>query len=89
MGDRPLANLVRLSEMAWANPAIHSEAQKADALSKKKAIGYPLEYIMELDGMSPSEVERILAMREAELIDPQIAAATRELQNIVNPPVGG
>lgn len=89
MGDRPLADLVRLSEMAWANPAIHSEAQKADALSKKKAIGYPLEYIMELDGMSPSEVDRVLAMREAELIDPQIAAATRELQNIVNPPVGG
>ena len=87
LGDKPLADLIRLGEMAWANPAIHSEAQKADALSKKKAIGYPLEYIMELDGMSPSEVDRILAMRDAELNDPQIAAATRELQNIANPPV--
>ena len=88
LGDRPLADLVRLGEMAWANPAIHSEAQKADALSKKKAIGYPLEYIMELDGMSPSEIERVMDMRDAELMDPQLAAATRGLNDIVSPAVG-
>jgi hypothetical protein len=48
-------------------------------LTKKKSIGYPLEYLMELDGMDPVEVVRVLAMVEQERNDPQLAAAMRGL----------
>jgi hypothetical protein len=81
MGDRALAEQVRKASIVWANPEIRSEAQLADALAKKKAIGYPLEYLMELDGMDPYDIERVLAMREKELEDPQIAAAMRGLDD--------
>lgn len=80
--DFPLARLARTAEIKWMNPEIRSEAQMADALLKKKTMGYPLEYLMELDGLDPLEIERVMAMREDELNDPQIAAATRELSNL-------
>ena len=35
-------------------------------LVKKKSIGYPLEYLMELDGIEPLEIDRILVMKKAE-----------------------
>jgi hypothetical protein len=84
MNQPGLAQEARLATITWANPEIRSDAQMADALLKKKQMGYPLEYLMELDGMDPLEVERVLAMAEAERFDPQIAAATRELSSIAD-----
>jgi hypothetical protein len=84
MGDQALARQARLATISWMNPEIRSEAQLADALLKKKTLGYPLEYLMELDGLDPIEVERVLAMAEAENLDPQLAAANRGLNDIVN-----
>lgn len=84
MGDRNLANMARVAEVSWANPEIRSEAQLADALLKKKQMGYPLEYLMELDGMEPVEVERVLAMVQAEQFDAQLAAANKDLVNLAN-----
>jgi hypothetical protein len=89
MGDKALAREVRFATVTWANPEIRSDSQMADALGKKKAMGYPLEYIMELDGLSPVEVERVMAMHEAELNDPQIEAAMRGMDSIANPSSGG
>lgn len=65
-GDQALARQARLAVPTWMNPEIRSEAQMADALLKKKSIGYPLEYLMELDGMDPLEIERILDMAAKE-----------------------
>lgn len=65
-GDTALAQQVRLGKVTWMNPEIRSEAQLADMLVKKKAIGYPLEYLMEIDGIEPQEIPRILAMKRAE-----------------------
>lgn len=79
MGDQGLEAAVRRATITWANPEIRSESQLADALLKKKQMGYPLEYLMELDGLDPVEVERVIAMRDAELVDPQIDAAMRAL----------
>lgn len=81
MGDKALAEEIRLASIVWANPEIRSEAQLADALLKKKQMGYPLEYLMELDGMDPLDIERVLEMRERELDDPQIAAAMRSVDD--------
>lgn len=69
-GDDRLASLVRLGTATWMNPEIRSEAQLADALQKKRAMGYPFEYILELDGVGPLERDRILGMklREEEMM---------------------
>lgn len=56
------ADAVRLATIAWQNPEMRSEAQMADALVKKKTIGYPRRYLMELDGVSPTEIDRIEEM---------------------------
>lgn len=80
-GDKKLAGQARLAKIEWASREIRSESQMSDALLKKRQIGYPFEYILELDGASPSDRKRILAMREAELNDPQIAAAMRGLDD--------
>ena len=68
MGDQKLAQTTRLATVTWMNPEIRSESQLADALLKKKQMGYPLEFLMEVDGLDPMEVKRVLAMaaRESE-----------------------
>lgn len=78
MGDR-VADSLTPESIQWANPAIRSEAQLADALSKKKAIGYPLEYLMELDGMGPQDIERVLEMKRKEASDPELMALADRL----------
>jgi hypothetical protein len=84
MGNAGLAAEARGAAISWMNPEIRSEAQLADALLKKKQIGYPIEYLLELDGLEPSEVERVLAMMQAEQFDVQLAAANRDLVNLGN-----
>lgn len=66
MGDEALAREVRFGTVSWMNPEIRSEAQLADMLVKKASIGYPLEYLMELDGVEPLDVPRILEMKKRE-----------------------
>ena len=79
---KDLAQKVRLAKLAWRNTEIRSESQMADALLKKKQIGYPLEYLMELDNVDPTTIEKVLAMVADEQNDPQLTAATRELNVI-------
>ncbi|RFA15841.1 hypothetical protein B7R22_05385 [Subtercola boreus] len=79
-GDKELAKMCRLAHMDWMNPEIRSEAQLADALLKMKTMGFPLEYLMELYGLSPTEVERVLAMVDEQNTDPQLQAALRPAQ---------
>ena len=88
-GDKALAQATRLAKVNHMNPEIRSEAQLADMMVKLKTIGFPLEYLMELYGIEALEIPRIMALRDKELNDPQLAAATRALGDIVNPPVGG
>lgn len=81
--DQPAqAEQVRLATIAWQNPEMRSEAQMADALVKKKTIGYPFRYLMELDGIAPTEIDRILDMvkdeEEKAILDAERAAADFE-----------
>lgn len=71
-GDKGLAKAIVPASIQWKNPAIRSEAQMADALLKKAQLGYPFEYLMELDGVDAQTRERVLAMRERE--DPYLVA---------------
>ncbi|RLP76324.1 phage portal protein [Mycetocola tolaasinivorans] len=85
MGDTALAEQVRLATMTWMNPEIRSEAQLADSLTKKKAIGYPLRYLMELDGLDPLEIDRVMEMHDDEQRDVQLEEARKGLRDIVDP----
>ena len=80
-GEAGLADSLSGSAIKWANPAIRSEAQLADALTKWAGIGYPFEYLMELHGVSPEDRTRILEMRKAEQSDPDVAAIVDRLGN--------
>jgi hypothetical protein len=87
-GDAKLAKLAKLSQFVWASREIRSESQLADALLKKKQTGYPLEYILELDGKSPTEIARILKMVKAEQDADPLVQASRELMEVPDAPDG-
>lgn len=69
-GMDAMADMITSDSIRWANPAIRSDAQLADALSKKQSMGYPLEYLLELDGLPPTEIARVLEMAQRERLDP-------------------
>jgi len=83
-GDKKLAQAARLATIAWANPEIRSESQLADALVKKKSIGYPLEYLMEIDGLDPVEIKRVLAMKKLEEESAVTFAAHAAVNDAIN-----
>lgn len=66
MGDEKLASSARLAQFVWASREIRSESQMADALLKKHQMGVPLEYLLEIDGKSPTEIRRIMKMARAQ-----------------------
>lgn len=75
-GDKRKADAVMASKLMWRDVQYRSDAQKADALQKRAALGYPLEYLLELDGLDLDEIPRVLEMqrRQAEL-DPTMDIA--------------
>jgi len=78
--DSAQAEKVRLATIAWQNPEMRSEAQMSDALVKKKTIGYPRRYLFELDGIAPTEIDRITDMIKDEEAEAR-AAAIREAED--------
>lgn len=75
--DPGKAAAVRGGEVLWRDVENRSDAQRADALSKKSGIGYPLRYLLELDGLPPTEVERVMQMAREESIDPILSQIVR------------
>lgn len=84
MGDERLAALTASADTQFANPAIRSDAQLADALAKDRSAGYPFEYLLEKYGETPANIRRIMEMKRAESVDPQLQA----LVDRVNEDVG-
>lgn len=74
-----LAKSMRTATILWHDAAIRNEAQLTDALQKKKSMGYPLEYLLELEGKSPVEIERVMAMVARERSDPTMEQVARDL----------
>lgn len=65
--NEALSQRLRLAKLAWENAEMRSESQLADALLKKRQMGYPMEWILEQDGVDPSDRNRIMRMiREEE-----------------------
>lgn len=70
---------IGLGSIVWKDPQYRSDAQRADALVKKRQMGYPLRWILEQDGLSPTEIERVMRMRDEELrMDPLALAKAVE-----------
>jgi Phage portal protein, SPP1 Gp6-like len=78
-GDEGRAASVRRGTVLWKDVENRSDAQRADALSKKKDMGYPLRYILELDGLPPEEVDRVMTMVEQEAANPLTRALMKDI----------
>lgn len=78
--DPAKALAIRGGRVLWKDIENRSDAQRADALSKKKEIGYPLRYLLELDGLSPTEIDRVMGMVDDEAVDPILANLARSVQ---------
>jgi len=62
IGDNRRANVTD-SEVIWRDPESRSENQHTDAIIKLKALNVPDEILWEKAGFSPTEIERMKAMR--------------------------
>jgi hypothetical protein len=85
-GDTALAQRSRLASIVWKSREMRSDSQLADAILKKKQTGYPLEYLLEMDGKSPSEVKRILEMARAEAAAGLLEPAPAVFNGVENAP---
>ena len=72
--DGAKAEQVRRGRVLWADIESRSDAQRADALLKKRDIGYPFEYLLELDGLGPDEVSRVVQLARNAAADPVLMA---------------
>lgn len=82
-GDENLAKQIRRATVSWKNPEIRSESQLADALLKKKQMGYPLEWLMEQDGIDPADRKRIKQMIAEEEQARNLAAVSSVMRGVV------
>jgi hypothetical protein len=87
-GDEGKAAAVRGGQVLWKDVENRSDAQRADALSKKRDIGYPLRYLLELDGLPPQEIERVMGMVEAEGLSAFDQAVLKDIGGNANPVAG-
>src|SRR5690625_4827581 len=71
--DQRTADAMSRAYIHWADAGVRSDAQLVDAMLKRRDVGYPFEYLLEMDGHSPQEIERIMKMRRAEQSDPALA----------------
>jgi hypothetical protein len=97
LGDDKMAQQARLGVVKWKDAENRSDAQTSDAMVKDAQAGYPFEYLLEMRGHSPSDISRIMAMKEAET-QRNMAAGISDLLNASAPtpvdsgqpaPVGG
>jgi len=63
-GDKGKAKAVASGKVLWKDAEMRSEAQLSDSLVKLSTLGFPFEWIAERYGLSPTEVERVVAMKK-------------------------
>lgn len=62
------------SETIWADPEYRSEAELADALIKRSAIGVPRQQLWEDAGYSQTQISRFQAMEATDILNQALAA---------------
>jgi len=67
LGDAELAEQVRFAQIVWKDPQTYTQAQASDAALKDRQVGFPFSWIAARRyGLTPAEVERLVAIKEAE-----------------------
>lgn len=79
--DSGLAGAIAGGTVLWSDPQFRSEAQLVDALQKLKDIGFPFEFIAERYGLTPTEVARVVDLRNVELRE----ASAADIESIFGP----
>ena len=64
--EKNLAKACRTGVVKWKDAENRSEAQTVDALQKLQAIGFPFTWLAERYGLSPTEIDRVMDMRDTE-----------------------
>jgi hypothetical protein len=77
-GKAPLAEKAKFGTVQWKDAENHSEAQLVDALTKLGGLGFPFPWLAERYGLSQTEVQRVMAMRETEQAQDPLAAIVRQ-----------
>jgi hypothetical protein len=85
-GNKALAEKARFGVVQWKDAENHSEAQLVDALTKLGGLGFPFAWLAERYGLSQTEVERVLAMKETERAQDPILEAVRNGGQLPGPP---
>jgi len=81
-GNRRVADAATVGTVVWEDAENRSEAQKADAATKWRAVGMPFKWLVEKYATAdPAEIERIMQMREEEADDPTMARIMREFRD--------
>lgn len=65
-GNKARAKQARTGIIVWTDPQYRSLAQKIDAFQKWRASGMPLRYLLEWYGLTPADVDRVMAMAKDE-----------------------
>lgn len=70
-GEESKARALASGEILWADPQSRNIAQLTDSLLKLKQIGFPFEFLATRFGLTPPEVQALMALREREAeLDP-------------------
>lgn len=67
-GNERLAN-ASMMETVWRDPESRTDAELADSVTKKKAMGVPWQQCMEDLGYTPTQIERMRTMRADDALD--------------------
>ncbi|MGH3602179.1 MAG: phage portal protein [Pseudonocardiaceae bacterium] len=86
-GNEAKARAAISGRIVWKDIQFRALAQKVDALQKLKDIGFPFEWIAEQYGLEPSEVARVLEMKDKEAEADPVAAIVQQMgQGSLNGP---
>jgi hypothetical protein len=73
------------SETIWADPEYRSEAELADALIKRSAIGVPRQQLWEDAGYSQTQISRFQAMEASDFLNQALTQPTVSASGAIEP----
>ena len=84
-GEDDVAEQARFGVVKWKDAENHSEAQLVDAILKLKTVGFPFQWLAERYGLSQTEIQRLLEMRQREAEQDPLAAIARGVNEPAEP----
>lgn len=79
------AKALAAGTVLWADAESRSQAQTADALLKKKQIGFPFEFLAAESGLTPPQVAEVMAMKRKEAAEDPVGQMTQMMAQQPSP----